>query len=160
MLLNVLMNEFILALWKRRGWWLLGGCAGVNACLVKPVEMAALTPVSPHSKCTMGRVCGNACTALPDCPGWMHKQLGRTGDRWPKKGEGWAACSDLRVGFQTSVWTYGSGWSCLHQEKTKILFLFAVCWGFPWFYDAATIIYLRHLCPACATPMSRLHMEA
>lgn len=25
MLLNVLMNEFILVLWKRRGWWLLGG---------------------------------------------------------------------------------------------------------------------------------------
>lgn len=59
-----------------------GVCAGVNGCLVRPVGTAALTSVCPHSKCTTGGVCGNAHTALPD--GWMHRQLGGAGDRWPK----------------------------------------------------------------------------
>lgn len=52
-----------------------GGCAGVNGCLVKPVETAALTSVCPDSKSTMGSVCGSAYTALLDCPGCMHEEL-------------------------------------------------------------------------------------
>lgn len=81
MLSNVLLNEFILVLWKRRGRWLLGGgCAGVNGRLVKPVEMAAprLTSLCPDSKCSVGSGCGNAPAPLPARPGMDAQAVGRS----------------------------------------------------------------------------------
>lgn len=81
MLSNVLMNEFILVLWKRRGRWLLGGCAGVNGSLVEPVEMAAwrLTSVCLDSKCAMGSGYGDAPAPLPGCPQLDARGGGRRG---------------------------------------------------------------------------------
>lgn len=83
MLLNVLMNEFILVLWKRRGWWLLGGLCwcewlSCEACWDGSADIC-VSPQQVH----YGQGLWKSYTALLDCPSWMHRQLGGAGDRWP-----------------------------------------------------------------------------
>lgn len=152
MLLNVQMNEFILVLWKRRGWWLLGGC-WCEWLSCEAFWDAALTSVCPNSRSTTGSVCGSAYTALPDCPGWMQELqtdgLSKERDEQCVQTPGWG----FRAQFGHMV---PAGAACI-RTRTEILFISAVCWGFSLFYDVATITYLRQLCSVRATDHTSAH---
>lgn len=108
------------------GCW--GGCAGVNGCLVKPFEMAVLTSVCPHSKCTTGRVCGNlrlpCWIALTACTGsWEELETdgpSKERDEQCAQTSGW----DFRPQFGHMGLV---GAACI-RIRTEILFIFAGCW--------------------------------